>query len=127
MLSPGQEGHPREEVRVPEGDFPVAKGLAQEGLPGVVLQDEVGEQVVVGDGDPHLRGKGFPRLEGEQVVRREQRLPPEDDGPEPEQGEQEEHEQGDAVKDQRPSVRSDLPTAAHGVLPLRRPFGGPAG
>ncbi len=94
VLAGGQEGHAGEDIGIPEGELAGLDALHDEALPGVVLQDEVAEELVVGHGDAELVGEGAPGLEGEEVVGGQQRLAAEDDRPEEEEGEYEQAEYG---------------------------------
>ena len=53
MLPGGQKGHAAEEIGVPQRQLALGQGLAQEGLPDLVLQHQVAEQLVVGHGRAH--------------------------------------------------------------------------
>ena len=50
VLPIGQERVTGEDVRIPEWQFSVVDRLDQELLPGVVLQNQIGDQMVLGKG-----------------------------------------------------------------------------
>ena len=73
-------------MRVPEGDLAGLDRLDNEKLPGVVLQDQIAQELVVGHGDAassdDIIGEGVPGLKGEQVVGGQQGFAAENDRPE---------------------------------------------
>ena len=86
MLASSQERQASKEVRVPEGDLPVVDGLDDEAFPDIVLQNEIAEQLIVGDAHTPLAGKGSPGLEREEVVHGQKGLTTESDWPEEYEG-----------------------------------------
>ena len=74
MLPGGEEGDAAELLRVPERRFARIQALAQELLPGIVLQHEVGDQRVVRHGGrADLLAHPRPGLVLVEVVGRQQR------------------------------------------------------
>jgi hypothetical protein len=73
---------------VPKRNLAGFDRLNDEKLPGVILQDQVAQELVVGHGDAAISdgiiGKRAPGLKGEQVIGRQEGLAAEDDGPEEE-------------------------------------------
>ncbi len=86
MLASSQERQAGKEVRVPEGDLPIVDGLDDEAFPDIVLQNEIAEQLIVGDAHTPLAGKGSPGLESEEVVHGQKGLATESDWPEEYEG-----------------------------------------
>ena len=68
MLTSSQERQTSEQIRVPEGNLLIVDSLGDEVFPDIVLQNEVAEQLIVGDAHTPLAGKGSPGLESEEVV-----------------------------------------------------------
>lgn len=56
ILASGHEGGAGEEVGIPEGEFPLVPTLADKFFPGVVFEEEVAEEVVVGWGGGGISG-----------------------------------------------------------------------
>ena len=86
-----QEWHASEQVWIPQRRLMLLDGFDNQALPGVVFEQEVGEQFVVRHGRMKLRSEGLPRGKGEKVVCGNQGLPAERDGEEEEGGQQKEY------------------------------------
>ncbi len=71
MLAVGQEGSPGKQVRVPQGNFTAGGAGEHKLLPGIVLDDEVADEGVMGNGGGELVGRGSPRRPLEKVVGRQ--------------------------------------------------------
>ena len=96
VLACGQEGDAGEEIGVPQGQFPILDRLQDQPLPGVVLEDEVAHQTVLGDPYPKLLGKGRPRRKAEQNVERDEALSSQRDRPK-----QDERQDDESQRDHR--------------------------
>lgn len=88
MLASGQERKAGKQVRVPEGDLSVVDSLDDKAFPDIVLQNEIAEQLVVGNAHTQPAGKGSPWLESEEIVHRQKGLATESNWPEEYEGEE---------------------------------------
>ena len=93
MLPIGQERVTGEDVRIPEWQLPVVDRLDQELLPGIVLQNQIGDQVVLGKGYSYVSGCRLVRFERKEVVGRQQRLRPQGHRCKQKQGQQEQQDE----------------------------------
>ena len=110
MLAVGQERMTGEDVGIPKREGPALDRLYQEALPGIVLQDQVGEKVVVGLAHTQLSSGRPEGLELEERIRRQQRAPPQGDGTELGQWQQNQDESCGQRREQsadHPSRRGD--------------------
>ena len=74
VLAGGQEGHAGEQVGIPERNGALSQALLNEIFPGVVLQDEVAEEVVLRVFDAQFGGVVGPGLPLEEVICRQHRF-----------------------------------------------------
>ncbi|PKO23458.1 MAG: hypothetical protein CVU38_03900 [Chloroflexi bacterium HGW-Chloroflexi-1] len=100
LLARGHEWRAGEETRVPQHICRAARAqrLDDQRLPGVVLQDQIADQRVVGHTHAKRPGITLPGLKGEKVVDREQRLATQRLRREPQQGQQEQDESDSDVE-----------------------------
>ncbi len=73
MLTVGQKRRSSKQVRVPERNLTVAKTIRDKPLPGVILNDEVADQAVVGEECVEFARRGAPGGPLKEVVGREHR------------------------------------------------------
>ena len=95
VLGVSEKRHAGEKVGIPERELARLQAGPHEAFPGVVLQDEIAEQLVVGRLDPQLGGEAAPRLPGVEVVGGQQRALAGEHRREPEQRDQQEDQDGD--------------------------------
>ena len=74
MLAGGQEGRAGKEIGVPERDFAGEEAVDKEAFPGVIFDDQVGEQGVLGHGRSHFFGRSRPGRPLEEIIDRQHRL-----------------------------------------------------
>ncbi len=98
MLPVGQEGVPGEDIRVPERQLAAADRLDEETLPGVVLQDQVSDQVILRKGHPQVGGRRPVGLKQEEAVGRHQRPGPQRHRREQQERQQDEQDDGAQVR-----------------------------
>jgi hypothetical protein len=72
ILAAGQERLPSEYVRVPQRELTTSVGLRRQILPGVVLQDRVGDQMVMGHYNAELSSMAAPGWVQKKIVERQQ-------------------------------------------------------
>ncbi len=88
VLSIGQKGLAGEDIGIPQGQLPGGDGLADEFFPDVIFQNQIRQELILGQTDAQSFLIRSPRLIGKEIVNRKEGIWSKGNGPEEQQRQQ---------------------------------------